>query len=166
MNAKTKEIVDALNKALDLETAGRKFYLECAEKTKDANARKMFKYLAGEEETHYEKVEKIYRDEFNKEFLEKKESTKKPMAIFELKVPGGSIDSKSGALDALNIALRAEENSILLYTKLGNAANSDKLKKLFSKLLAEESKHYTLIKQEIETVTQTGAYYDFKVVTS
>jgi len=163
---KTKEVIDALNKALDLETAGRAFYLECADKTKDANGKRMFEYLAGEEEAHFERVEKIYREEFNKEFIESRENPKKPLSIFELKVPGGSLDEKSGALDALNIALRAEENSIMLYTKLLNAAHSDRMKKIFNKLLGEENKHYTLIKQEIETMTKTGGYYDFKVVTS
>jgi rubrerythrin len=163
---KTKEVIDALNKALNLEAAGKKFYLECAAKTKDANGKKMFQYLAGEEETHYEKVEKIYREEFNKEFMANKDNPKRPLGIFELKVPGGSLDEKAGALDALNIALRAEENSIMLYTKLTNAAHSDRMKKIFNKLLGEEDKHYTLIKQEIETMTKTGGYYDFKVVTS
>lgn len=169
MAAKSRKLTEALNKALELETEGKAFYLECAEKTRDVNGKQMFKYLAGEEEDHLEKVEKIYREEFNKEFTEFREKYRKnlpPSGVFQRKAPGASVDKKAGALDALNIGLLAEENSILLYSRLESMAQSDRLKKVFRKLAAEEQKHLLILRQAIETMTETGAYYDFKIVTS
>lgn len=169
MAAKSRKITEAINKALELEAEGKNFYLECAEKTRNSAGKTMFKYLAGEEEAHFEKIGKIYREEFNKEFTEFKDRYGKnipPSGIYPKKAPGANIDSKAGALDALNIGLLAEENSILLYIRLENMAQSDRLKKIFRRLAGEEQKHLLILRQAIETMTQTGAYHDFKIVTS
>ncbi len=169
MSMTTKEISEVLNKALAIELEGRKFYLECMAKTKHAGGREMFRYLSEEEWVHYEKVETIYHREFEKEYKEfKKTQSEKenPSGIFPKKVPGGDIDNKSDALDALNIALKAEDNSILLYQRLAGGSKNEKLKKVFLQLAGEEKKHYLILEKEIESVTGTGTYTDFKVVTS
>jgi rubrerythrin len=165
----TKEISEVLDKALEIELEGRKFYLECMAKTKHAGGREMFRYLAEEEWIHYEKVETLYHREFEKEYkgFKKLQSAKEPVSgIFPKKVPGGNVDNKSDALDALNIALKAEDNSIQLYQRLAGGSKNEKLKKVFAQLAIEERKHYLILEKEIESVTGTGAYTDFKVVTS
>lgn len=166
---KTRNLTEALNRALDLEVEGRRFYLECADKTKSRAGKDMFKYLAEEEAVHYDKLERMYRREFNKEFeayREKHRYPDKESSVFEEKVPGGSIDEKADALDALNIGLKAEQNSIMLYKRLYEMAHSEKLKKFFANLMEEERKHHKILENEVESVTGTGAYTDFRVVTS
>lgn len=169
MSMTAKEISGLLNKALEIELEGRKFYLECMAKTNHAGGQEMFRYLAEEEWIHYEKVEKIYHREFEKEYKEfkREQSAKEPVSgIFPKKVPGGNIDNRSDALDALNIALKAEDNSILLYERLAGGSKNEKLKKVFAQLVLEEKKHFMILEKEIESVTGTGAYTDFKMVTS
>ncbi len=169
MSMTTKEISEVLNKALVIELEGRKFYLECMAKTNHAGGREMFRYLAEEEWIHYEKIETLYHREFEKEYKEYKkiQSAKEPQSgIFPKRVPGGNIDNKSDALDALNIALKAEDNSVLLYERLAGGSKNEKLKKVFTQLVLEEKKHYLILEKEIESVTGTGAYTDFKVVTT
>lgn len=58
MTMSTKEISEVLNKALEIELEGRKFYLECMAKTKHSGGQEMFRYLAQEEWIHYETVER------------------------------------------------------------------------------------------------------------
>lgn len=81
-------------------------------------------------------------------------------------VPGGNLDAKSDALDALNIAIKAEDNSVLLYQRLAGGSKNEKLKKVFMQLAAEEKKHFYILENEVESVTKTGAYSDFKIVTT
>jgi rubrerythrin len=169
MTMSTKEISEILNKALEIELEGRKFYLECMAKTKHSGGQEMFRYLAEEEWIHYETVEKVYRREFEKEYLQfkKTQTAKEPASgIFPKMVPGGNIDKKSDALDALNIAIKAEDNSVLLYQRLAGGSKNEKLKKVFTQLAAEEKKHFYILENEVESVTKTGAYSDFKIVTT
>jgi len=165
----TKELTEILNKALDLEAEGIRFYNECLSKTKSKGGQEMFKYLAEEEAIHYDKVERMYRREFNKEYEQYRDKNKYPekeSGVFPQKVAGGSIDGRSDALDALNIALKVEENSMTLYNVLAKAPHSEKIKKFFGKLLEEEMKHHVILEKEIESVTRTGTFTDFKAVTS
>jgi len=169
MTMSTKEISEILNKALEIELEGRKFYLECMAKTTHRGGQEMFRYLAQEEWIHYESVEKLYRREFEKEYLafKKAQTAKEPVSgIFPKMVPGGKIDKKSDALDALNIAIKAEDNSVLLYQRLAGGSKNEKLKKVFTQLAAEEKKHFFILENEVESVTKTGAYSDFKIVTT
>lgn len=161
------EMFDALSRALDLETEGYEFYMRCAENTKSKEGQEMFRYLAEEEQTHYKKVKEIFKNEFRKEF-EKYEGISEEMGqsgVFEEKVPGGNLDEKSDALDALNIAIKAEVNSIELYEKLAEGSSKPDIKNLFEKLAEEEKKHRSILEAEVEFVTETGEFHDFKAVT-
>jgi rubrerythrin len=169
MTMSTKEISEVLNKALELEREGREFYLECMERTKHKGGKEMFRYLAEEECMHYETVEKTYRREFEKEYLQYKKTqpaSAVKSGIFQIKVAGGAADEKAGALDALNIAIKAEDLSVLLYQRLAGGSKNEKLKKVFTKLMQEEKKHFLILENEAASITKTGAYTDFKIVTS
>ena len=164
----SREISEMLNMALQIETEGRRFYLECMERTAHAGGKEMFKYLAQEETIHYETVEKIYRREFEKEYLsfKKTEAGLGASGIFKMKVPGGAADANGGALDALNIAIKAEDNSALLYRRLAGASKNPRLQKVFARLAEEEKKHFYILEKEVESLTKTGAYTDFRIVTT
>jgi rubrerythrin len=169
MPMSSKEIAEVLAKALDMEYQGRLFYLECCGKTKSMQGQEMFRFLAEEEWIHYDKVEKLFRREFNKEYEIYKESNRERIldsGVFQKKVPGGSVDKSSDALDALNIGISAEEKTIRLYSRLAKGVKHEKLKKFFINLAEEEKKHHVILEKEIEAVTGTGAYTDFQEVTS
>lgn len=162
-------ICDALDNALNLEVEGHEFYMQCAEHTSNSAGQEFFRYLAGEELIHHDKIVEIYRKEFNQEYCEYKDRIKKmkrSSSIFEKHVPGGDLDNSSDALDALNIAIKAENNSIKLYSELVDKTEKTDLKRFFEELVKEEEKHRSLLETEIEFVTETGSFKDFKVATS
>ncbi len=108
----SKNFFDALDGALDLEIEGHEFYMRCAGHTRNREGQEFFRYLAGEELIHHDKIAGIYRNEFKREYhvyRSRIRRTKKVSGVFEEKVPGGNLDEKSGALDALNIALKVED---------------------------------------------------------
>ena len=167
----SNDICDALSKALYLEAEGHEFYIKCSQSTKNNDAQGMFKYLAREEEIHFKKVEEIFEREFKKEYEAHMKTCKppgsiKPSGVFEKNIPGGRIDEKSDALDALNIGIRAEDNSIRLYERLAKESFQPDTIKLFEHLAEEERKHHAILEAEVEFVTQTGEFHDFKTVTT
>lgn len=169
MAMSAKEISEMLNMALKIELEGRMFYLSCMEKTAHSGGKEMFRFLAQEEWIHYETVERIYRREFEKEYLQYKKTqpeSSAPSGIFQKKVAGGRADAKADALDALNIAIKAEDNSVQLYKRLADGVKNARLAKVFKKLVEEEKKHFLILENEVESLTNTGSYTDFKIVTS
>jgi rubrerythrin len=156
---------DALARALDLEREGRALYLKCAEKTGDSAGKSMFTYLANEEKIHYDKIAQLYEHEDFKGYCEYVEATGLTSGIFDKKAKGVTLDGKSDTLDALNLGIRAEENSIDLYIRLADDASSEDMRVFFEHLVAEERKHRSILENEIEFVTETGDFKDFKIIT-
>ncbi len=163
-----KKMCEALEKALRLEEEGMNFYTKCGETTNDKNGREMFQYLAKEEVKHYNKVAQIFKTYLQKgycDYIAGKKDAKKS-GVFEKNFPGGSLNEKSDVLDALNIGLKAEENSIRLYKKLATGAESDDVRLAFQKMMDEEQRHKSILENEVEYVTGTGEFNDFRQVTS
>ena len=157
-----------LSKALDIEEEGRDFYIECFKKTSDENGKKMFKTLAEDELRHYNRIAEIFESHMRQgycDYLDSKGKRKKS-GIFESDIPGAAIDEASDALEALNIGINAENNSINLYSRLADDAQDDTMKTAFIKLTQEEQKHKSILEQEVEFIMQTGQFSDFKQVTS
>lgn len=161
-----KDICDSFNKALDLELEGYEFYTECAKHTENEEGKQMFRHLAQEEEDHMERVAEIYHKKFEDAYCDYQERDRTITNVFQEKVKGGNLDEKSNAIDALNIGIKAEENSIQLYKKMQKKAEDEEVEKFFRKLVDEEKKHRMILEEEIEYLTETGSFHDFKVVTS
>ena len=53
--------LEALNIAMEMERKGHNLYSEAAARTKDESARKVFTFLAGEEEKHFEVLQNMHR---------------------------------------------------------------------------------------------------------
>ncbi len=161
-----EEISKSLRKALDLELDGYEFYTKCAKLTDSREAKEMFNFLAREEQTHYERIEDMYQENFREEYfayercIRVEEPNKGFSKIFDLE----KLHEKADVLDALNLGIKTEKESIGLY---GNLAKTEKkeTKELFEKLVEEEKKHLLILEGERETVTDTGAFKDFKIVT-
>ncbi len=162
---KSPGLSDALCRGLDLETEGREFYLRCADGTTDKEGRGMFEHLANEEKVHYDKIAAVFREYDAKGFRDYVEEKGLMSGVFKDDVPGGRLSGKSDALDALNIGIAAEEKSIVLYENLSKTAPSREIRELFSKLVEEEKRHKNILENEVEFVTDTGEFHDFKTIT-
>jgi len=158
----------ALKKAIELEEWGFAFYTESAKKTKDREGKSMFEFLAGEETKHAERIQKLIEGDTVDEEIEVwvPEIKEIEATIFKRKVPGGRADEKADSLEALNIGIEAEKNSIELYGKLAEQCDNKKCPKVFHKLVSEEQKHLAILEKEVEFVTETGSFTDFKVITT
>jgi rubrerythrin len=163
-----KKFCSVMENALTLEEEGIEFYGKCGEKTTDKEGKAMFSYLAKEEVGHYNRVAEIFRIHLSSGYCDyiAAKKDRKPSGIFEKNISGGSLHDKSDILDALNIGLRAEENSIKLYKSLAEEAEDEDVKAAFQQLVSEEEKHRSMIENEIRHVTETGDFHDFRIVTS
>lgn len=163
-----EDIATILNTAIGIEKEGAKMYLEFAKKAKDISAKDMFIQLAREEIDHREVFEKFKRtmevsdsgdvdipqSEINK-IVEKLKSEKGPRGE----------KATSSEQDALRIALQLEEKSANYYGEKAKEVSNEKLKGLLKALESIEWNHYALIKYELDSVTKTGHWMDYREFT-
>jgi len=152
----------ALQAARQLEKEGFEVYTKSSGKTSNSRGKEMFNFLAGEEVKHYKIVDNLIgRFGGQTKTVEEEENIKS--GVFT-ETKGGSLDEKSDNLDALNIGIQAEHKSIETYTSIHDRTDSSELKKVMKKLIQEEKKHLSILEAEVEFVTDTGEWHDFKTV--
>jgi len=157
------EVRQALEKGLSIEQQGYVFYKESARLSADENAVGMFVFLAGEEEKHFN----IILDVWSKQLPNIKPPEFKSQAALDKVFIGKMAEGGRDELDALNIGIEAEKNSISLYSYLAKRSDiSERSRNIFDELRSEEEKHLAILHGELEFVTQTGEYTDFKNVTA
>lgn len=135
--------------AIQMELDGEKYYREQAEKNKGNALEKVFINLAEDEKRHAELV-KNYADVMDytldeKNALTEFENVFKSESDFKVE-----IKTNPDQLDAYRLALKKEEESIELYKKMKDEADSDKGKKLFDYLIKQEEYHYKIFNDMIE----------------
>ena len=133
---KPEEYKKILSIAIDREVEAYTFYKTVADKVKDANLKKLFAELAGEEKKHRE---------FLTDFLAKGEKTMKFTAAPDFKVadtlasPPITPDLKP--LDGLTLAIKKELEAMQMYTRLAAASTDPQQQMLFNGLANMESNH-------------------------
>jgi rubrerythrin len=161
------ELCAGLIKALNLELEGQEFYSMCAKSTDDVNGKIMFEYLSGQEKTHYGRVLDIFKGLQSDGYCRYAEvaGERGQARVFEGDIPGGLAEG-GDSLDAINIAINAEDNSIRLYESLADKTEDDDARVFFRKLAGEEADHKNILEAEVEYITKTGEFHDFRTVTS
>jgi rubrerythrin len=81
-----------------------------------------------------------------------------PKAVEPAKI---KIDTKAGAVDALELALAREKDSAVLYESLAKGVSDEDLRALCRDLSEQEWGHFNLIRAEIAAVT--GDFYWFDI---
>jgi rubrerythrin len=122
----------------------------------------MFDFLAGEEAKHYKIVDNLV-GRFGGQTKKMEEETAAESGIFT-EAKGGAVSEKSDNLDALNVGIQAEHKSIETYTSIHDKTDSNELKKVMKKLIQEEEKHLSILETEVEFITETGEWHDFRTV--
>ncbi|MFH1403938.1 MAG: ferritin family protein [Candidatus Altiarchaeota archaeon] len=159
---------EAFKKAIELEERGYAFYKKCSENTGEGEGKSMFDFLASEEVIHANRI---------REMMEKSGLDMVLMVwipdiheieddIFRVNVPGGRADDKADSLAALNIGIQAEKNSIELYRRLGEQCGDESCSVIFNNIAGEEEKHLMILEKEVEFITETGEFHDFRTITS
>lgn len=164
------EVKEALRKALNVEEQGYLFYTQHARQTADENAGSMFRYLAGEEKAHFDRIRELWAEnlgdsekppEFNPD------ASSMDHEVFGSVNAGNVTTGRADELDALNAGIKAEKASITLYSYLAKRSDlSKRARTVFDEIMVEEEKHLAILRGELEFVTQTGEYTDFKTITA
>jgi rubrerythrin len=166
------EIVIVLHRAIDREKAAISIYLQLAKATRDANAKNVLINLAMDEVGHMTKLEKHLSS------LLKGKSWLLPRAVDEFdataavlppsarleKVDPGKIE-KADEIRILELAIDKEIEANRHYLDLAKQADSDESKAMFLSLAKEEELHAKLLQAEIDSIGQSGFWFDMQEFT-
>ncbi len=152
--------------AIDLEKEALLSYLRFGHQIKDLRGKDLFIRLAMDEFEHIEILEKesqyFEKEKGFKELeiplteIEKIVDNLKPLLPKEKKI------SDLKELNILQMALTLEKKSIDFYQNQEKASKEEVSKKIWKRLKEVEEGHYRLIQAEIDYLTKTGFWFDFR----
>lgn len=160
----SEEVKELIKTAIQMEKDGYEFYNKAAAQTSDDLGRKLFESIAIDEMVHLRTFQKMFDDEMGEEewmAVEKTAVKHKDIPVFpkDLKQVEGA-SPNSNELDALNIAMKAEQEAIDYYAKIKEGLTDDKAKQIVEMIIDQERNHFMLLSEELNYMNTTGFYYD------
>jgi rubrerythrin len=151
MGAIPSEMQKVLKEAIYREEEAHRFYLDLAAKIKNPDGAKTFSNLAEDEKGHRGKLEGWYKELSGDAFVFD-EGEVEPIAF--------SVDEQAAAMDALDVALMAEEKAAKGYESLAKNAPDDRFSSLCKSLADEEWGHYETISAEKQVLADEFYWFD------
>jgi rubrerythrin len=154
MEVEGMDLKKAFGVAMKGEIEGRELYKAAADRPDDSKAREMFKFLAEEENRHFETLKSMY-DSHSKNSKIQVPDMPRIVRFDDAKSPIFSRDfkrrigEKHFEMSALSLALRLEHDSIQYYTKVAEEVGNSELKDFFTELSNWERDHYDALYAEI-----------------
>ena len=133
--SKLSEIIDF---AIEQEVEAETFYLQVAAKTTVDTLRELFVGFAGEEKKHQQILKGVLEnDEALKQF--------KPTADYKISatVEKAELTDTMTIAEVFSIAMKREEEAMMMYQHLASDATSEESKKIFDSLALMEQGHKT-----------------------
>lgn len=153
MKGSGEDFKHVLAGAIYREIGARDFYRTIADAIKNPEGKKRFSHLSNDEEGHRLKLEGWYRKLYEAPFVaDKKESRK-------AEIKGVVVDEKTGAMAALDIAIKAEMKAEEFYAHQAETVSDPRLRDLLVQLAGEEHGHYELLSAERNALV--GQFYWF-----
>ncbi len=154
---------DAIKTAIQMEKDGHEFYKKAAAQTTSDLGRSVFESLSQDELLHLEVFQKMWEDAIGEEEWDNLITTSKkyqhiPIFPKDLKNIEGK-NPNTNELDALKIAMDAEQEAIDYYTDIWSNTNDNHTKKIINQIIEQEKKHYFLLQQEFDHLSTTGYWY-------
>lgn len=137
---------DLLLAALKSEVESKDVYATLADRVKNAFLKKRLEFLAGEEETHREFVQAVYKKNFPQKKVELPEKTPVPLPL--LKIPDESVPLSK----VFETAMEAELASRDFYRGLVDHFDDEGIQRTLQYFSAMEMTHYTILEAEQETI--------------
>lgn len=134
MNA--DEYKKIISLAINREVEAYSFYRGIADKVKDANLKKLFTELAGEETKHREFLQGVLA----KPIKDLKFDTTKDYKVADA-LPTPPLSAALKPLEGMVIAIKKELEAMQMYTQLANLSTDASQKKLFQELATMERGH-------------------------
>jgi rubrerythrin len=158
VKGQTGDFKKILSGAICREIGARNFYKQISGAIKNADGKERFKRLASDEERHRVKLEGWYKKLFDAKFAAD------PKELHMAEIKGVHVDEKTGAMAALDIAIRAEMQAEEFYASQAEAVEQNELKDLLLDLSTEEHGHYELLLAERNLLA--GGFYWFDMDSS
>ncbi len=165
----TPEVIQALETAVQLESDGYTFYQAALEQVTSPAARRMFYTLARDEKLHREMFEHV-RDTMlaRGEWLSLAEiqalvPRRELPDIFpavDSSTEGEPLTLPDDRLSVLRQAIRFEEESVALYTRLKEQTTDPDGKAMYTYLIDQEETHRTILQGEYDYLAGTGFWFD------
>ncbi|MBW2970769.1 ferritin family protein [Candidatus Woesearchaeota archaeon] len=150
--------MNALQQAVEFEHRGYTIYRNTANKTKDGVTRRIFTYLAEQEQDHinrinnFAKTHQIVLDK--KDFGEGDKLYTSTTTSFKKKA-----QKVTGDVETYELGMQLEKDSYEFYRQQHDKAPTDVLKKFFKFLLEQESEHYKLLEKGHRFIQNPAAFY-------
>lgn len=145
----TNEYKNILKIAIANEVEAYEFYLNAANKSKNANLKATFTELAEEEKKHKITLEAFLNNE-TKQMQFKEIADYKISESIELP----KLTSDMSFADGLALAMKKEEEAMKMYEEFANASDNESQKELFMQLAIMEKGHKT----RLEDIYSSTAY--------
>ena len=167
METMTCDPLDALNEALCHEQEGHAFYLKAADRTIDPKGSETFSSLADDALLHIG----IIQDQIDA--LEAADDWDLPECVFDCTAdlekplyPRGekaleeAIRPDATELEALQFALKTENDSFALYLEHARTASDPNARRLYEYLAEEARNHFNLLMLNYESLSSMGGWVD------
>jgi rubrerythrin len=145
---------DVLAGAIHREIGARDFYRRVANEITNAEGKERFKKLSGDEEGHRKKLEAWFEKLFGKRFVAD------PKLLEAAEIKGIKLRKQAGAMEALDLAIKAEAAAEDFYAKQAAEVSTPELKDLLLKLSQEEHGHYELLTAERNALAGGMYWFD------
>lgn len=152
-------IMNAVEMAIKMEQEAVDFYKTCAEKTHNPVGKKMFLSIAEDESYHIACANKVIE---GKEFHPAEVTPLKDMkAIFEQNKEAmlQRVASTADELEALNIAMKMEKETIDFYKNAAAQATNPAEKAFFECLIKDEEEHFAIFQNTHSFLSDTGNWF-------
>jgi len=159
-----ENVKDAIRTAIQMEKDGYAFYQKAAAQTSSDMGVTVFKSLAADELLHLEVFEKLFEEKVGKDEWHDLVNTSKKYADIQVfpknlqKVEGADPDTNE--IDALRIAMDAEQEAIDYYTNILNNLTDEKVKEIISEIIEQEKNHYRVLEGEFHHINSTGYWFE------
>ena len=151
-------LMESLDRAIAAEKEAQAFYLSAAERTDDAAGAAMFRELAAFEAHHQEHLEAL-----KSSLTDRDRWIQYPPRKLD-KAPTGeaggrrAVGDHADALEALRLAIVAEEKAEAEYKNLANQADDTAGKQMFERLAEEEAMHRKVLDDQYYALSNKGLW--------
>jgi rubrerythrin len=147
-----KILNDLLDTAIQDEIAAQKFYLGAMEKTKNVRLKDFFRSLAEEEKGHERILSGVKEMGLYDGTMPVDEETVKMIEGAHV-IPDEEPIEEMSLERAMEVAMKKETKASQVYGQMGKQYTQEELKKLFSSLSADESRHARIIDEQYKIHT-------------
>ncbi len=161
------EMEKAIQTAIDYETKIRDIYRDAAKNVNDPEGKKFFKMMGDDEQYHLDYLMERLRlwRKSGKLSAEKLKSAVPSKEIIQKETEKIKAHMSNKDLSSVKIilsrALQAEVNTSNFYEKMVNEM-TDEGQQMFSRFLEIEENHIAAVQAELDYITNTGYWFDFK----